>query len=486
LPKRRLHRGSQKRGVASAAPHVASISIIPEETAVSVGSTIACQATFRDADGNDITQQGRISFFWDISQNPSRATIVARAATPWIADLTGVSVGQIKVRCRAGSFVVSGGEIDLTVETADVHVVTAEANGPYAVETGQPLTPSSAGSNDSFGSWTKRWDWGDGTNTGFVAANATPSKSYPSAGTRTITLTIKSDTDGQEATDVAQVSVTDPAPTPPPSLYPHQPAGHTRLREHACDTMGSGGTTPDTFHYSTDLAGHQWSWYVWTSYTRSGLPKFQLLSEPGTPRGDTFLRTMLWGIGFAEVEFAPVRWAEQRELYMSMWARAKRNADGGWWVHPTGDKILGFFHYADAADNSDNNGILACAGPGGAGQNHLITNITYGVKQQDNVARNTYMGSPLVPLDQWNQLEWIFKLNTLGQANGVLQLWITPLGGTSRLAINRSDMTYITAGKEAGFLRYKLRAMHGGTNTPTPPNPDYIDLAHIYISGIPK
>jgi len=71
---------------------------------------------------------------------------------------------------------------------------TANANGPYSGTTGNPVSFSSAGSNDPDGTIVGySWDFGDGA----TSTQANPSHTYSAAGTYTVTLTV---TDDQGAT----------------------------------------------------------------------------------------------------------------------------------------------------------------------------------------------------------------------------------------------------------------------------------------------
>lgn len=80
----------------------------------------------------------------------------------------------------------------------------AEANGPYSGVTGVPITLSSSGSSDPGGSITSySWNLGNGQ----TATGASPSVTFASAGTYTITLTV-TDNGGLTATDQATVTVT--------------------------------------------------------------------------------------------------------------------------------------------------------------------------------------------------------------------------------------------------------------------------------------
>ncbi len=87
---------------------------------------------------------------------------------------------------------------------------TANPNGPYNAVAGSPITFSSAGSTDPDGSIVAYdWDFGDGN----AATGPSPTHTYVSEGTFTVSLTV---TDDRGATDTASTTATiTPAPLPP-------------------------------------------------------------------------------------------------------------------------------------------------------------------------------------------------------------------------------------------------------------------------------
>lgn len=84
----------------------------------------------------------------------------------------------------------------------------ANANGPYSGIAGQPISFSSAGSNDPDGTTLSYvWDFGDGNS----STQANPSHAYSAAGGYTATLTV-TDADGASDSQTATVTVSESQP----------------------------------------------------------------------------------------------------------------------------------------------------------------------------------------------------------------------------------------------------------------------------------
>jgi PKD repeat protein len=85
--------------------------------------------------------------------------------------------------------------------------LTADADGPYTVDEAQPLTLDGSGSKGDIATYA--WDFGDGT----PGAGVKPVHTYPDGPEQyTVVLTV-TNTQGQTATDTAQVTVNNLPPT---------------------------------------------------------------------------------------------------------------------------------------------------------------------------------------------------------------------------------------------------------------------------------
>ncbi len=91
---------------------------------------------------------------------------------------------------------------------------SANVNGPYSGIAGQPISFSSAGSNDPDGTTlTFEWDFGDGT----ASAQANPNHTYSTADSYTVTLTV-TDVDGASDSQSTTATVTESQPVPAVSI----------------------------------------------------------------------------------------------------------------------------------------------------------------------------------------------------------------------------------------------------------------------------
>ena len=134
-------------------------------------------------------------------------------------------------------------------DTAQVTVnrpPTANANGPYSGEVGDPIAFSSAGSSDPDGdSLTFRWDFGDGS----TSTQANPSHSYATNGPFTATLRV-TDPDDLFDEDTASVSVTQNLP---PTAEANGPYSGNQGASISFSSAGSSDPEAGTLTYQWDF-----------------------------------------------------------------------------------------------------------------------------------------------------------------------------------------------------------------------------------------
>ena len=161
---------------------------------------------------------------------------------------TGTGVTPSHAYAVSGSYAVTltvtddAGVTDTATSTADISDVpqqapVADANGPYSGTVGVALTFDGSGSSDPDGTIVAYdWDFGDGT----AGTGATPTHSYASTGSFTVTLTV---TDDSGLSDTATSTADIAAGPQPPVADPNGPYSGTV--GVALNFDGSGSSDPD-------------------------------------------------------------------------------------------------------------------------------------------------------------------------------------------------------------------------------------------------
>ncbi len=187
-----------------------------------------------DPDGDPLT------FTWDFgdgaSGNGASAAHTYATAGPYTATLT-VNDGRGGITSATASVTITTPPPPPPVNRAP----SANAGGPYAAETAQPITFAGSGSDPDGDALTFTWDFGDGASgNGASAAHA-----YTSAGPYTATLTVN-DGRGGITSATASVTITTPPPPPPVNRAPSANAGGPYAAETAQPiTFAGSGSDPD-------------------------------------------------------------------------------------------------------------------------------------------------------------------------------------------------------------------------------------------------
>ena len=93
---------------------------------------------------------------------------------------------------------------------------------------------------------------------------------------------------------------------------------------------------------------------------------------------------------------------------------------------------------------------------------------------QQNVDRR-----PLMTAGAWHHWEMVMTLNDVGQKNGSLDWWID-----DTQVMRYNDLLFRLPGHELGFWNFKFNPTWGGMGG-RKTRDDFIDVDHIYLSGIP-
>ncbi len=164
---------------------------------------------------------------------------------------TGTGVSPTHTYADAGSYIVTLvvtddlGDTGSSTSTADIVATPADPiadpNGPYTGIEGQPVSFDGSGSNDPDGGSITAYDWdfGDG-NTG---TGVSPTNTYVTAGTYTVTLTVVDDEGAQSAQATTTATIDVPPANVPPTSDPNGP--YTGNVGTAVSFDGSGSSDSD-------------------------------------------------------------------------------------------------------------------------------------------------------------------------------------------------------------------------------------------------
>jgi len=288
-------------------------------------------------------------------------------------------------------------------------------------------------------------------------------------------------------------------------LYPNEPSGFTPYVEHSMDVVpgGSGSTNTNGtlglwWHRASDESnmaiqsngsGEQSNPYYLSCKFPSGLqdgasPLFYLgTRNPNTGDADMGLD----------------------EMYVSVWLRVRGNAssasanDGTTYENQSSYTKL-WYHAHKYPPSQQNNSILVTLNNGsgqGAGTMAYETewNLTMGVEVVSADGTSPYGGPPSPPsgpnidntkyikLGQWHHVEYWAKLNTLTAnpppSDGQMKMWIDGV-----LVSHRTDLRFRSETYPYGFRQFHADMIFGGDAGEVKTRDDYIDIGHVYMSGV--
>ena len=141
------------------------------------------------------------------------------------------------------------------------------------------------------------------------------------------------------------------------------------------------------------------------------------------------------------------------ELYVGHWMKWSSN----WVWHPIGTKIDYMFmrDVANVAGNKDNFLVMISRT---YGDNLVFTQQLWNAPGTQN--RFTNIASFIPQLDRWYWIEYHVRLNTVGVADGLLEIWVDDV-----LKMQHNDVTYRTTNTPIGYFEHSLEYGGGGTVT---------------------
>ncbi len=170
--------------------------------------------------------------------------------------------------------------------------------------------------------------------------------------------------------------------------------------------------------------------------------------------------------------------ARYSKLYLSMWMMIE---GPDYYQNNNGTK-MSYFGYGRDPSPADNEGIFIMNG--GGTQHFTASSFGFHFFQGGHIVPVRVMDQnvdtrKLMTCGVWHHWELLLELNTLGQANGKLKVWIDGIR-----ILDYSDVVYITPGNLAGFRAWKWNPTWGGAGGPRIRD-DYMRADHVYLSGVP-
>ena len=171
--------------------------------------------------------------------------------------------------------------------------------------------------------------------------------------------------------------------------------------------------------------------------------------------------------------------ATKSKIYFSMWLQI----EGLDYEQNNNGTKMGYFGYGRAVNTSaGNEGIIILEGQG---SQHFIANafkVHYYQGGHITPASSIFQNvdtRKLITVGVWHHIEMVNEQNTLGQANGILRMWIDGIK-----VMEYTNITYITPGNTAGFWSWRWNPTWGGGLGPKTRD-DYMRMDHVYLSGVP-
>ena len=259
--------------------------------------------------------------------------------------------------------------------------------------------------------------------------------------------------------------------------YPNEPAGLVQLGEHSFPA----GYFGDDAHFgaAASYTATGASWHM-RDLSKALHVETDIADAPMSPPGTMGMAYPEGMLSSGEPASFSLFIPEQRELYVSYHFMMPSNPVSGMWeLEPAGVKVLGYISYGD---NDQQNQGFPLFKPGGLQAGPLSARSDY-VGKAD--ACEDYVDEPnryKITLDEWHQFEFYGKLNDMGEANGVLRIWLD-----GELYSECTQMTYVTESYPHGFWQIHFQPVWGGWHEGLrKTQDDYAYLDHIYISGIEK
>lgn len=260
---------------------------------------------------------------------------------------------------------------------------------------------------------------------------------------------------------------------------PNEPTGYVRFAEHSFEALPESGP-PGTCSGVGVLDG---CWFIYDPEGNVSLVSvadapasptgvFQFRFPTGLPPGAEPALLEAWD-GPGEVSNT-----EFREIYESSWVRVPTP---DFEMQAVGVKLLGFVGVAREGGSSVPNQVyfISWNPTGVAGP---LTSVRVTVCQQvvaDRCMEQNVLTDPVFSFGVWHHLEYVMILNEMALANGKIRVW---WDGTLIMAYD--DVMWRDAANPSGFYGRRWHPTWGGGGGSSKTRDDFLQIDHIYLSGI--
>ena len=282
---------------------------------------------------------------------------------------------------------------------------------------------------------------------------------------------------GQSVDSVQANAPPPPPPPPPPGGNPNEPAGFQRFAENDFTVPMLDHTAPTGLLglWRAEILDSDNTYVADAAAPKSPLPVFQGKYPAGWTAGYTPIKWEGWDGAANSLGYG----TEMAQMYLSLWIRFP-GAD--YENQSVGTKFF-YLGVGESKASAGNQLYTMLYHPSGAGQT-IASNFPVSMEQQSAVAgvnnRTEITAAPVFSIGAWHRMEFVLQLNTIGQANGVFRWWVD---GT--LVMDYRDMIYVDAANPLGFFTFKFWPYWGGGGG-SKTRDDYVQVDHVYLSGVPK
>ncbi len=288
-------------------------------------------------------------------------------------------------------------------------------------------------------------------NAGIATVNTAGKVTAVSAGSTQIKAT------AEGATNQITVSVTDP--TPPPSSnvhHPHEPTGYTPVADNPFDQLEPNG------------------WHLYPA----GTPNLRIETDAGAKLSPSNVGAAVFDAGrkggSGPMTLSYANFAGKRSVYVHFGYKVSSN----WYNHSAGTKIL-FLTDPTLGASAPFYLVMFGAGDGSLRFQVDTQSIESGsLDDASGVYGPNAGGDDTILRGKWYDIELVFRLNHIGNADGEIHGWIN-----GKKVIQYTGLEIVGSKSDGTLNTVKWNPTYGGGSYETVPATQYQYMDHLYISG---